>query len=212
MTQTPTTFSIAVRLAIAAALCLGLWHHVSPQVHYTLLPAYRSVFGFLTSDFDVQSFILDDSSAQQRFIIRANLAHPIVIGTAVVHPFGTDGTPSGFLQIRATTEGSGQSALIALILSVAWPFRTRFDAFVRGVILIAMCPLLLFVDLEILLLGNAYGAVATLADLTESDSLLFRCAKFLEGGGSLFMGLVFGACVIGIGRRLSLRAAAPPRP
>jgi hypothetical protein len=189
-----------MRVALVATLLTWAADHYATAIVRPLVPAIRDTITLLDRDFQVFGVDVYMEAGVRTLRVRADLAHPVVVGKNLFTPINTSATPGGWIDVRLTLGGLLQYPLLLLIVVMGWPARSMREMPVR--LALAMPVMLALFALTV--------SVTTLAELwfvlraglaTDEHWPLLLFSRFLMGGGGQALALTCGLIVIGAARR-----------
>ncbi len=203
-------FELALRLLAASVLVLALAQAFALDAVRALIPAVRTEVQSLGGDYEVLSLDLSQAASGSTLRLRANLAHPLLVGGQRVVPLGWPPRPPGWYQVDLNARGVLEASLLLGIIALGWPSTCAREMILRLGFALLLLPALIMIDTPLELLGNLQEAVARPWD-PAGVRPLFLWDRFLEAGGNLALALVSSAFVAVAARRAVVAMSAGTR-
>lgn len=194
---------LALRVAIASVLILGVMHLFQQPAARALIPVFRTVISLLGDSFVIEDVRVAEQGASDAVRFRANLARPITVDGRTIYPVGWNGAPEGGFQITYTVSGVLSYVALLLIAVLAWPARDVREYALRVCLSIPSAAVLLVLDVPTTVLAELWNELFDWADIGRLSGWMIW-SRFLMGGGGYLLALLMAAGVLISARRLSL--------
>jgi hypothetical protein len=200
-------WQIALRVLIATALVLAVAKTSSREIVAWLAPGLAAALVWVADDFKVLrvEFVKDRNDTALAAL--AVLKRSVFLGGRAIVPDGV--SP---IVVSATVGTILQSALVALVLVLAWP-AGLLEWLARLAIATVPIAVIVFIDTPLSMASWLWKS-QVMSYEPDRFSALVAWNTFLNGGGRLALGLVAGALAIALARALMERIhrARTPRP
>jgi hypothetical protein len=196
----PPLHRLALRFALVGVALLGIAGMWAPAIVAPMVPVLGRAVAAATADFTLLDVTLDRDGARPGVVFRANLRQVALVGSSFVHPMGFGGQPEGWYQVRLTTGGILQHALLLLIIVLAWPGTVR-ELALRGVLAVPLAALLVLQHVVVTVLAELWFPLHDDWAPGETWPLLVW-SRFLMGGGGLMVAMVLAGLCIALPARL----------
>ena len=196
----PGPIELLIRAAAAAALVIYLGNIGGTATVRALLPEVRIAFQLIEHDFQILDLTVTNESARDVLRCRADVAHPVFVNGYRLAPLGNFPGEEGWHEVRLTIGGVLQSAMVVLVVLLAWP-ANAFNATVRLLIGLPVCVLVTSLDAAATLQANLW---IPMADEWNPNGIWpsVILVRVLDGGGRFALGLVLAAGIIAIASRI----------
>ncbi|RTL51461.1 MAG: hypothetical protein EKK46_11810 [Rhodocyclaceae bacterium] len=166
-------------------LAIGLYQWHGRDLAEISLPLVRWAIEGLDDHYRVLVLAVSKEGADTVFVLRANLARPLVMGGQVLMPH-----PLGWAQITTPVGNMLQSVVIMIGLLPVWPVKQRREWLWRLMAAIVLLPaLLLTIPFT---LWAFLWELSVQAFAPDRFSPLLVWLHFMEGGGRIILG--WAAC------------------
>jgi hypothetical protein len=202
----PSAPRLITRLILVSALVLTLAYAARLTLVRPLLPAIRASVSLLDDDFQILSVDTVQQQPNAILSIRANLRHPVSVGSIIVYPLGTHGRGQGWYQVTFLVAGVFEYCLLLIILTFAWPAAARLEYLRRAVIAAPLLVLILCIDIP-------FTTMAELRSLMHQEYEpyafwpLLAWTRFWTGGGGFLIATLMAVATI----RLASGSSRPAR-
>lgn len=197
---------LAVRLAVASVLILGVMHLLQRPAAEALIPVFRMAIQLLTDSFVINDARIAEHGASDTVRFRANLARPITLDGRTIYPFGWNGAPEGGFQVTYTVGGVWSYIALMLIVVFACPGLRAKEYELRLLLSVVPVAVLLLLDVPTTVLAELWNGIYDWADIHRLSGWVIW-SRFLMGGGGYLIALLMAAGVLVWARSLSM-----PRP
>ena len=193
---------LAVRLAIASVLILGVMHLLQRPAARALIPVFRAAIHVLSDSFVINDVRITQHGASDTVRFRANLAQPVTLDGRKIYPFGWNGGPQGGFQVTYTVGGVLSYIALMLIVVHAWPAQGAREQALRFLLSIPRIAVLLVLDVPTTVLAELWNGLYDWADIHRVSGWMVW-SRFLMGGGGYLIALLMAAGVLVWARWLS---------
>jgi len=191
-------WQIALRVLIATALVLAVAKASSRDIVAWLAPGLTAALVWVADDFKVLRVEFVKERNQDSLAALAVLKRSVFLGGRAIVPDGV--TP---IVVGATVGSVLQSALVALVLVLAWP-ASLVEWLLRLAIATAPIAVIVFIDTPLSMAALLWNSHVMYLEPGRFSALV-AWNTFLNGGGRLALGLVAGALAIALARALMER-------
>lgn len=199
------SWQLALRVLIATALVLAVAKTSSRDIVAWLAPGLTAALVWVADDFKVLrvEFVKDRNDTALAAL--AVLKRTVFLGGRAIVPDGV--SP---IVVSATVGTILQSALVALVLVLAWP-AGLVEWLLRLAIAAVPMAVIVFIDTPLSMASWLWNS-QVMSYEPGRFSALVAWNTFLNGGGRLALGLVAGALAIALARALTERIHRARRP
>ncbi len=182
-------------MVAASALVFALKWAIGSAVVQALTPAFRAVYSGIDADVRVIDMRVVRKGAGEALSMRVDLAREIRINGYVLQPLGRQLGAGGWYEVTLTVGGVLQSALMTLVVVLAWPAASMRAMALRIALAMPLCLGVVLLNTPMALSANLWRPFLdelgpnTLTPLVAWDRLM-------EGGGRLLIGVLLGCAVV----------------
>ena len=199
----PNPLKLLLRVLVTSTSVFLVTIILRHQLAQLLVPITRFTIDTVQSEFAIQSVDAVQDLSGEVIRVRANLVRPVEIGGRMFYPVGYGTSHSGGFQVTMTLGGMISYSIIALIISLAWPTVGIKEIIIRALLALPLMFILLLTNIAITFSAELWTPIHNewIPDINWS---LLQYSRVLMGGGGLVAGLVCGALVIVVSRRIIL--------
>ena len=193
----PRPVPLIARTALVSAVVLFGAYSMRRALVEPLLPLVAASMSWLDGNFQVLGVDIAHNGPNEVVRVKANLAHPVYVGTHQVKPFATVPRLAGWYQINLPVAYIFAHCLLVLIIILAWPVSRPAIYAIRMCAALPMMALLLLIDVPVTILAELWSP---LHDDFQPFAFwpLLAWSRFMMGGGGFMIAAVMGIATLRI--------------